>query len=872
MTSDTTITVQTDSGQALHIPSVLPLVPLTDLVAFPYMMFPLVVSEPGLLELADDALAGSKMIGLFAVTPGAGEDGAEDGRGEAAEGERDPSPHASDADPFGKAPTATAQPASRLAPIGTAAIIHKMLRFPDGGMRLLVQGMIRIRLVETVQESPYLKGRIAVVEVGRVAGRRQEALRRNAQELFQKLVDATTYLSDELKVVALNIEDAGRLADFLGANLNLKYPEKLGLLEELDPEGRLEKVTAAMVRELDILALGRSIQDQVQNEMEKTQREFYLRQQMKAIQKELGGDDDNAELDELKKRIEDSNMPPAAMDATRKEFERLSRMPPQAAEYTVARTYIDWMLQLPWQPVERPPIDIDKAETILDEDHYDLREVKERILEYLAVRKLNHHPRSPILCLSGPPGVGKTSLGQSIARATERPFVRLSLGGLHDEAEIRGHRRTYIGSMPGRIIQGIAQAAAVDPIFMLDEIDKVGADFRGDPTSALLEVLDPAQNHAFQDNYLNVAYDLSQVLFITTANALYTIPPPLRDRMEVIELPGYTTRDKVEIARRYLVPKALTDNGITSRHLRIARSALSAIASSYTREAGVRNLERQIHRVARKVATRVARGKRPRVSVTAGNLSEYLGQPKVFREIRERKDRVGVVTGLAWTPFGGEILFVEATRMPGRGNLTLTGQLGGVMRESAQAALSYVRTHAEELGSTVRFEESDFHIHVPAGAMPKDGPSAGVAMVTALASLVSERLVRSDTAMTGEISLRGTVLPIGGLTQKVVGAARAGIKRIILPQHNENDLDEVPPEVLNGLTFFKVQTIPEVLEHALIPARKKRGSGKESGKKTAKKPGKKTGKRPAGKTGHGRKARGEEAPGSREKQAARGRR
>jgi ATP-dependent Lon protease len=404
--------------------------------------------------------------------------------------------------------------------------------------------------------------------------------------------------------------------------------------------------------------------------------------------------------------------------------------------------------------------------------------------------------------------------------------------------------------MPGRIIQGIAQAAAVDPIFMLDEIDKVGADFRGDPTSALLEVLDPAQNHAFQDNYLNVAYDLSQVLFITTANALYTIPPPLRDRMEVIELPGYTTRDKVEIARRYLVPKALTDNGITSRHLRIARSALSAIASSYTREAGVRNLERQIHRVARKVATRVARGKRPRVSVTAGNLSEYLGQPKVFREIRERKDRVGVVTGLAWTPFGGEILFVE----------------------SAQAALSYVRTHAEELGSTVRFEESDFHIHVPAGAMPKDGPSAGVAMVTALASLVSERLVRSDTAMTGEISLRGTVLPIGGLTQKVVGAARAGIKRIILPQHNENDLDEVPPEVLNGLTFFKVQTIPEVLEHALIPARKKRGSGKESGKKTAKKPGKKTGKRPAGKTGHGRKARGEEAPGSREKQAARGRR
>jgi ATP-dependent Lon protease len=887
MTSDTTITVQTDSGQALNIPAVLPLVPLTDLVAFPYMMFPLVVSEPGLLELADDALAGSKMIGLFPVTP-EDEDGETpaggDAPGEGAEEDGHAGP-GGDADPLGKAPTATSQPASRLAPIGTAAIIHKMLRFPDGGMRLLVQGMIRVRLVETVQDSPYLKGRIEVIDDDRAAGRREEALRRNAQELFQKLVDATTYLSDELKVVALNIENAGRLADFLGANLNLKYPEKLGLLEQLDPERRLEKVTAFMVRELDILALGRSIQNQVQTEMEKTQREFYLRQQMKAIQKELGGDDDNAELDELKKRIEESNMPQAAMDATMKEFERLTRMPPQAAEYTVARTYIDWMLQLPWEPAKRPPIDIDKAQKILDEDHYDLQEVKERILEYLAVRKLNQHPRSPILCLSGPPGVGKTSLGQSIARATERPFVRLSLGGLHDEAEIRGHRRTYIGSMPGRIVQGIAQAAAMDPIFMLDEVDKVGADFRGDPTSALLEVLDPAQNHAFQDNYLNVAYDLSQVLFITTANALYTIPAPLRDRMEVIELPGYTTRDKVEIARRYLVPKALADNGITSRHLRLSRSALSAIAAGYTREAGVRNLEREIHRVARKVATRVARGKRPRVSVTAKNLSEYLGQPKVFREIRERRDRVGVVTGLAWTPFGGEILFVEATRMPGRGNLTLTGQLGGVMRESAQAALSYVRTHAEALGATVRFEESDFHIHVPAGAMPKDGPSAGVAMVAALASLVSERPVRSDTAMTGEISLRGTVLPIGGLKQKVLGAARAGIKRIILPQHNENDLDEVPPDVKSGLTFIKVQTIEEVLEHALSSVRKRttrKARATKAGKTRAKKTGKK-GKRKSGKKAKkkaakkkssakaGKKPRDAGSGGSREKRAARGR-
>jgi ATP-dependent Lon protease len=852
MTSDTTITVQTDSGQALHIPAVLPMVPLKDLVAFPYMMFPLVVSEPGLLELADDALAGSKMIGLFSVRPEDGEAAAE--------------PEApADNDPFGKAPTATSQAAHRLAPVGTAAIIHKMLRFPDGGMRLLVQGMVRIRLLETVQETPYLRGRIEVADADRAPTRRKEALSRNAQELFQKLVDATSYLSDELKVVALNIESAGRLADFLGANLNLKYPDKLELLEELDPEKRLETVTAFMVRELDILALGRSIQDQVQSEMEKTQREFYLRQQLKAIQKELGGDDENAELDELRRRIEASKMPPAALDATLKEFERLTRMPPQAAEYTVARTYLDWMLQLPWQPVDRPPMDIDKAEAVLDQDHYDLEEVKERILEYLAVRKLNQHPRSPILCLSGPPGVGKTSVGQSIARATGRPFVRLSLGGLHDEAEIRGHRRTYIGSMPGRIIQGIAQAGALDPIFMLDEIDKVGADFRGDPTSALLEVLDPAQNHAFQDNYLSVAYDLSQVLFITTANALYTIPAPLRDRMEVIELPGYTTRDKVEIARRYLVPKALADNGITPRHLRLSRSALSAIAAGYTREAGVRNLEREIHRVARKVATQVARGKRPRVSVTVRNLSDYLGQPKVFREIRERQNRVGVVTGLAWTPYGGEILFVEATRMPGRGNLTLTGQLGGVMRESAQAALSYVRTHAGDLGATVTFEESDFHIHVPAGAMPKDGPSAGVAMVTALASLLTGRAVRSDTAMTGEISLRGTVLPIGGLKQKLVGAARAGIKRIILPRHNENDLDEVPAEVRDPLEFIKVQTIEEVLEHALVPAGKRR-SGKTS-KRKRKRPGKGADGRP----GSGKRKGGEGTTGSREKQAARGR-
>ncbi len=769
------------SGQTLRIPDTLALVPTPDLVAFPYMMFPLVVSEKHLLDLVDEALAGEKMIGLFSPRPGAAGD---------------------------------------LSPVGTVAIIHKMLRFPDGGMRLLVQAVIRVRLLEIMQEKPFLKGRVQAVPAEKPATRRIEALRRNALELFQKMVDATSTLSDELKVVALNIEDGGRFADFLGANLSLELADKQALLEEEDPEKRLERVTAFMVRELDILALGRRIQDQVQTEMEKGQREFYLRQQMKAIQKELGGDEENPELAELRKRIDEAGMPPAALEAVLKEFERLRVMPPQAAEVTVARTYIDWMVQLPWLAVERPAIDIGKAEKILDDDHFDLDQVKERILEYLAVRKLTERPKSPILCFSGPPGVGKTSLGQSIARALGRPFVRLSLGGLHDEAEIRGHRRTYIGAMPGRIVQGIVSAGAVDPVFMLDEIDKVGADFRGDPTSALLEVLDPAQNNSFHDNYLNLPYDLSRVLFITTANVLYSIPGPLRDRMEVIELPGYTTGDKVEIARRYLVPRALADNGVTGKQLRFDRRALAAIASEYTHEAGVRELERQIASVARKVATRVARGKRVNLLVTRRNLVEMLGKPRVFRERRERRDRIGVATGLAWTPVGGEILFVEATSMPGRGQLTLTGHLGDVMRESAVAALSYVRAHADAIaaGREVAFDKVDTHIHVPSGAMPKDGPSAGVAMVTALASLVSGRAVRADTAMTGEISLRGTVLPIGGLKYKVLGAKRAGIDRIILPAHNEADLGDVPPDIRGSMEFVFVDNLREVLEAALRPA------------------------------------------------------
>jgi len=827
-----TVTLETESGQPLEIPTVLPVVPLRDMVVFPYMMFPLVVSEASQLKLADEALAGNKFIGLFTVAPGSSSpplevvsfpDADSDGAGE------------EDEEPKGVRGDHEVDSLSDLASIGTVAIIHKMLRFPDGGMRLLVQGVARVRLLASVQRKPYLKGRVEVILPAQKSTTRGEALRRNAQELFSRLVDGSGHLPEELKVVALNIEDTGRFADFLAANLNLKLPDKLALLQELDPERRLERATAFMVRELDLLDLGRQIQSQVQSELEKTQREFYLRQQMKAIQKELGGEEENPELADLKKRVEEAKLSKEAREATEKEFERLQRMPPQAAEYTVALTYIDWMLQVPWMPVDRPPIDIPRAEEVLNTDHYDLEEVKERILEYLAVRKLNEHPKSPILCLSGPPGVGKTSLGQSIARALDRPFVRLSLGGLHDEAEIRGHRRTYIGAMPGRIVQGISGTKAPDPVFMLDEIDKVGADFRGDPTSALLEVLDPAQNFSFQDNYLNVPLDLSRVLFITTANALYTIAEPLRDRMEVIELPGYTTRDKVQIARRYLVPRALEDNGLKSGQLRFTPSALSLIASAYTREAGVRNLEREIHRVARKIATRVARGKRVKATINAKNLSEYLGRPKVHRESREERDRIGVATGLAWTPYGGEILFVEATRMPGNGTLTLTGQLGSVMRESAQAALSYVRSQMGEEGKEP-FSKFDYHIHVPAGAMPKDGPSAGVAMVTTLASLVQGRAIRSDTAMTGEISLRGTVLPIGGVKQKVLGARRARIRRVILPALNEADLDDVPEEVREGMEFLLVGSIEEVLEAAFrSPGRTKRKTSRTKGKASRRK-------------------------------------
>ncbi|NNF07498.1 MAG: endopeptidase La [Candidatus Eisenbacteria bacterium] len=809
MSSDD-LTVTTEAGVSLEIPPELPIVPLKGLVAFPNMMFPLVVSEPSLLEMADDVLGGSKMIGLFSVLP------------EAAKPDVGQVLTESSDDPAILTEIATTEKAQNFTSVGTVAQIQKMLRFPDGGMRLLVQGVARVQMVRVKQTEPYMAASVRVIHIDEPESKRTEALRRNAVELFQDLVDASGYLSEELKIVVMNIEGTGRLSDFLGSNLNLSLEDKQALLEELDPVTRLETATAFMIRELEILALGKQIQDQVQSEMSQNQREFFLRQQLKAIQRELGEDDADSEIAELREQIQKAQMPEEAEAATLKELGRLEKMPPQAAEYTVAKNYIDWMLSLPWTPTKRPKIDIPKAERILNEDHYDLEEVKERILEYLAVRKLHDNPKSPILCLSGPPGVGKTSLGKSIARSLDRPFARLALGGLHDEAEIRGHRRTYIGAMPGRIIQAIVSAKAMDPVFMLDEIDKVGKDFRGDPTSALLEVLDPEQNNSFQDNYLNVPFDLSRVMFITTANALYQIPGPLRDRMEVIELPGYVTSEKVQIAKRYLIPKALEDNGIASKHLKFTQPALAAIANQYTREAGVRNLERQINRVARKVATQVARGKRPKVVLKPDQISKYLGKPKIHRESRARRAQVGVATGMAWTPFGGEILFIEASAMPGKGQLTLTGQLGNVMQESAQAARSWIRANLPKLGVEHNtFTKIDIHIHVPAGAMPKDGPSAGVAMVTALASLVTGRPVRPDTAMTGEISLRGQVLPIGGLKQKMLGAKRAGIKRVLFPAQNENDFEEIPDQLKRGVEGIPVSSIDEVLEETLKPKRRR---------------------------------------------------
>ena len=776
-----------DFNEMPEIPQELPILPMANILVFPYVVAPIIISDEKRMAAINEALSDRKIVGLFGIRSSEGQD------------------------------------KEHLFNIGTAVFILKMFRIPDGSMGLMVQGLSRIRLDSLIQETPYPRGKVFLVPEGKADSVKTEALRREVLDIFQEIVDLSPLLPEELGQAIDNVDNPGRLADLIISNLKIPIKERQVILESLNVEDRLTKLLNYLSRELELLKLGNKIQSEVKNKIEDSQREYFLREQMKAIQNELGEKDERtAELDELKKKIEQSGMSSEAKETAEKELDRLSKMPPQAAEYTVSRTYLDWLISLPWQNQTEDRIDIPQAKAILDADHYGLYDVKDRILEFLAVRKLKESSKGPILCFVGPPGVGKTSLGRSIARAMGRKFVRYSLGGMRDEAEIRGHRRTYIGSLPGRIIQGIKKAKSNNPVFMLDEIDKVGTDFRGDPASALLEVLDPEQNVEFSDHYLEVPFDLSKVMFITTANILDTIPRPLLDRMEVIRLAGYIEDEKLMIAKNYLVPRQREENGLKKSQIRFTDRAVRRIVADYTREAGVRNLEREIGSCCRKVARMVAEGKTRKVSVAPNKVTELLGPRKYFSEMAGRKDEIGIATGLAWTPVGGVILFVEATVMPGNKGLVLTGQLGDVMKESAQAALSYIRSRASDFNVQMDyFQKHDIHIHIPEGATPKDGPSAGVTMSTALVSLLSKRRIRRDIAMTGEITLRGKVLPVGGIKEKVLAAKRAGIHTVILPKLNEKDLEEIPDYLREMMTFHFVEWLNEVYALTLRPERKR---------------------------------------------------
>jgi ATP-dependent Lon protease len=702
--------------------------------------------------------------------------------------------------------------------VGTLAKVLKTFTLADGTRSVLVQGLRRVRLLSILHTDPYIRAVVRDIEEPATGGMEVEAMASNLKSQFKKAVELSPQLSDEHLMVVLNMEEPLAVADVIASSLPVSVSEKQEILESSEARHRLERVMLALARLIQKLELGTKIQSEVQEEIGKSQREFLLREQMKAIRKELGEDEGNVELAEMRKRVEEAKLSGEAKTAVDKEMRKLSQMNSASPEYTVSRNYLDWILDLPWSAGTQDTLEIPHAREVLERDHYGLDKVKKRILEYLAVRKLKNDMRGPILALVGPPGVGKTSLGRSIANALGRKFVRISLGGVHDEAEIRGHRRTYIGALPGRIIQGLKKAGSNNPVFMLDEIDKVGQDFRGDPSSALLEVLDPEQNFSFSDHYLEIPFDLSKVMFIATANMMDTIPPPLRDRMEIIEIPSYVEDEKLHIARTFLLPKQRKEHGLTAEQLEIDDEALRLLISGYTREAGVRTLERTIAAVARGVVREIAEGTRDRVTVTRDALSRYLGQQKFFPEVSERINRAGIAVGLAWTPVGGDILFVEATQMKGTGKLILTGQLGDVMKESAQTALSFIGSNARKLGIPEDFRsQMDIHIHVPAGGIPKDGPSAGVTMLTALTSLLTGRLVRNDLAMTGEITLRGAVLPIGGVKEKILAAHRAGIKTILLPERNRLDLDEVPKSALGGsMQFHFVREMSQILDHALL--------------------------------------------------------
>ena len=769
----------------IAIPTELPMLPLRGVVIFPSAIVPLLISRASSLKVVEQALAGDRMLGVVAQ----------------------------------KNPEDEEPEASGLFTRGTAGRILKMLKYPDNSVRILVQGLRRIEIAEYLQHTPFFRARVRHLSDIQTPSKDLEAMQAHMVNQFAKFVSMIPYLPDELQVVVMNIKDPGKVTDLIASNLNVSLEEKQDLLSTLEVRLRLEKLSTILNREIELLELGQKIQSQVQTELSKNQKEFYLRQQMRAIQKELGeGDARGAEIDDLRKKMEEAQLPPEALKAAEAELERLRIIPPESAEHTVVRTYLEWLVNLPWATSTEDNLDIPHARGVLDEDHYDLEKIKDRILEYLAVRQLKKDTKGPILCFVGPPGTGKTSLGRSIARAMGRKFVRLSLGGIRDEAEIRGHRRTYIGSLPGRIIQNLRNAGSNNPLFMLDEIDKLGADFRGDPASALLEVLDPEQNNTFSDHYLDVPFDLSKVMFVTTANQLDPIPPPLRDRMEVIEMAGYTEEEKLEIARRHLIPKQVRENGLQEGHISFSTEGLLHVIRHYTWEAGLRNLEREIGSLCRKVARRITEGKTDLVTITPEKVHELLGPERHFSEIAERTQEPGVAIGLAWTPMGGDIMFIESTKMGGKKGLTLTGHLGEVMKESAQAALSYVRARAERLGIAPDFFENvDLHIHVPAGAVPKDGPSAGVTIATSLASLLTGRVVRHDLAMTGEITLRGKVLPVGGIKEKVLGARRAGIDTIVLPKRNEKDLEDIPANVRGEMRFIFVETMDDVLEHALEP-------------------------------------------------------
>jgi ATP-dependent Lon protease len=782
-----------DENQTLQ-PSRLPLLPLRADVVFPQTVVPLVINRPSGIRLIDDCMVGERMIGLVSQLH----------------------------------PEVDAPAKGDLYPMVCVGMILKMLKFPDGSTRIVCQGQYRARLVSVVQTTPYLIGQVEPCEEIVEGGVKLDALVHHVNRFFQRMVDQSQQIPEELQVAAINTREPGRLADLLASSLPFTIEEKQSLLGEIDVRARLERLGEYLSRQLAVLELSTKIQEQVGSELSKAQRDHFLRQQLKAIQEELGEtENDNPEVGELWDRIKKANPSAEILKEAERELERLAGMHPSSAEYSIVRTYLDWLAILPWSKASKDRVDLRRARKVLDGDHFNLEKIKERILEYLAVRKLKKDMKGPILCFSGPPGTGKTSLGKSIAKALGREFVRVSLGGVHDEAEIRGHRRTYVAALPGRVIQGIRKAGTNNPVFMLDEVDKLGVDFRGDPSSALLEVLDPEQNSTFRDHYLDVDFDLSKVMFIATANMLETIPSPLLDRMEVLQLPGYSEEEKTQIAQKYIIPKQLEQHGLTPDDLSLSDRAIRKIIADYTREAGLRNLEREIAAICRKAARRRAEGKKTPVRVEPKEIPDLLGPSRFFRELADRTGTPGVATGLAWTPTGGEILFIEASSMPGKGVLTLTGLLGESMRESAQAALSYLRSHAKALDlDPARFHKTDLHIHVPAGAVPKDGPSAGVAIAAALISLFRDKPISAGLAMTGEVTLTGRVLPVGGVREKILAARRAGIQVVLVPHHNEKDLVEIPTEVRSDLTLRLVETLDDVVPQLFD--REQRASGRRS--------------------------------------------